>query len=224
MNHFERWESYVPVDLTEPKMFFLAIVVVYFFVVFRYFLIVTPFYFLFYIKNFAKHRQVYGAMPGATQAKTEIKWSLVTSAVFAVSGVLIGWLWQQGYTKIYLKFDEYPTWYMPISLIAMSLLHEVYFYFSHRLMHHPVLYRKIKPLDNSCHWTYLTNWFESISLIGFWTALDQENVIISFFGLLARKMYAQPVWKAGIKSVEISWRFNRNRAAWKNTYDKNLWF
>lgn len=142
MNHFEKWESYIPIDLTQPMNFLIACGVVYFFIAFRYFLIVFPFYWIAWKKNWLKNK-IYKDLPGRDQILTEVRWSLITSVIFAVSGVFIGYMWQVGHTKIYLKFDEYPLWWMPLSFFVLSLIHEFYFYFSHRLMHHPSLYRTV---------------------------------------------------------------------------------
>ncbi len=118
--HFEKIESYLPIDLLNLNGFVLACGVLYFFIVFRYFLIVGPFYLLFWKTNWFKQRQVYRQLPGKDQVLSEIRWSLFTSVVFAISGVLIGVLWQQGWTRIYLKFDEYPLWWLPVSFFLMA--------------------------------------------------------------------------------------------------------
>lgn len=142
MSHFEKFESYIPIDLLSFPNFLLAVGVVYFFIAFRYFAIVGAFYVLVWKKRMFGLRQIYRQLPGPQQIKTEIKWSLLTSVIFAVAGVLIGVLWQLGWTRFYLRFDEYPLWWMPVSMLALALVHEVYFYFTHRLMHHPLVYRR----------------------------------------------------------------------------------
>ena len=68
MNQIERLQSieaYIPVDLTQPINFLVAVFVVYFFVAFRYFLIVAPFQLFFYrTKNkFWISRQIYKKLP-----------------------------------------------------------------------------------------------------------------------------------------------------------------
>lgn len=141
--HFEKMESYLPMDLLSLSNFLLACGVLYFFIIFRYFLIVGPFYLLFWKTYWFKRRQVYKQLPGRDQVLSEIRWSLLTSLVFAISGVLIGVLWQQGWTQIYLKFDDYPIWWLPASFFLMAISHEIYFYFTHRWMHHPFVYKKV---------------------------------------------------------------------------------
>lgn len=143
MNHFEQLESYLPIDLLEPSAWPLALFVILFFVVFRYFLVAGLLWVLFYVARptWTKSQQLYSKLPSTKSQLNEIKWSLTTSLLFAAAGVLIGLFWQLGWTKIYLEFDAYPLAYMPLSLILFSLAHEVYFYITHRWLHWPPLFK-----------------------------------------------------------------------------------
>lgn len=62
-------------------------------------------------------------------------WSVMSSAVFALAGALMIRLWQAGMTKIYLSFHAYPIWYLPLSLIIYLVIHDTYFYWTHRWQH-----------------------------------------------------------------------------------------
>ncbi len=142
-NHFEKIESYLPASLLSAQGFLTAIIVVYGFVVLRYFLLVGVFYFYFWQWRPNPFTRLYATAGKGRQIRKEIQWSLLTSVIFALSGVLIGWLWELGYTRIYLNFDEYPLWWMPVSVLAFAFFHEIYFYVSHRWMHRPQIYRRI---------------------------------------------------------------------------------
>ncbi|MFK8137699.1 MAG: sterol desaturase family protein [Bdellovibrionales bacterium] len=145
IEYLQTIDAYLKIDLSTPMNFIAACAVIYFFVAFRYFLIVSPFQLFFY--KFAgsswQKRKIYKDLPGKKEQIYEIKWSLITSLIFAVVGVFIGLCWQLGYTQIYLRFDDYPLWYMPVSFLIYLLVHDTYFYWSHRMMHHPKLYRTI---------------------------------------------------------------------------------
>ena len=143
--HFESFESYIPVSLVEPRNFLLACAVVYFFIAFRYFLMVGMAYFVLWKRTprFFKLRQIYPKLPGKEQVWREIRWSLLTSVVFAVSGVGLGLMWELGWARFYLPFEQYGFWYLPLSLLLLSFGHELYFYWTHRWMHHPKVYRWI---------------------------------------------------------------------------------
>ncbi len=143
MNHFEQFESYIPVDLSRPFYFFAAVGVIFLFIIFRYFLMAGLFWFIFYSwrPESVRGRQIYKELPDMSLQKFEIKWSLMTSFIFAISGVILGLIWQLGWTQIYLKMDQYGWIYFFGSLVIMSLVHEVYFYWTHRALHHPKLFR-----------------------------------------------------------------------------------
>lgn len=149
LNHFELIESYIPLDLSQLKNFLLAFFIVYFFIIFRYFSMVGIAYLIYWKSDLFRHRQIYKKLPDIQFIRSEIYWSCITSVIFAIAGVFTGVLWQKGYTQFYLKFDEYPIWYLPLSLILMMIVHEIYFYFSHRLMHHPFLYRRVHKIHHA---------------------------------------------------------------------------
>jgi sterol desaturase/sphingolipid hydroxylase (fatty acid hydroxylase superfamily) len=50
---------------------------------------------------------------------------------------------QAGYTKLYHDFSEYGWGYFIFSTVAFIFIHDAYFYFTHRLMHHPKLFKHV---------------------------------------------------------------------------------
>lgn len=71
----------------------------------------------------------------------EIGYSLLTFTIFAgvAVAVLAGPL--RPHTRIYGSVAEYGWAYFVVSLLLVLLIHDAYFYWMHRLMHHPKLYR-----------------------------------------------------------------------------------
>ncbi|MBC7742017.1 MAG: sterol desaturase family protein [Bdellovibrionaceae bacterium] len=154
MEHFEKYESYIPFDLTNPRNFIIASLVLLAIVIFRYLLVAGLFWLAFY-KNSSpaiKNRQIYATLPSRKNQLYEIKWSMYTSILFAVSGVLMGVMWQLGLTQLYLKFDQFGYWYLPVSLLVISIVHDFYFYWTHRWLHTP----KIFKLFHSVHHNSIT--------------------------------------------------------------------
>ena len=49
--------------------------------------------------------------------------------------------YQLGYTRLYLQPDQYGLGYLGLSLGLVLILQDTYFYFTHRLSHHPRCYR-----------------------------------------------------------------------------------
>ncbi len=136
------------IDILDTENNTLAILLIYasiffFAIVFRYFVAAGIFYYYFYVKNFGKYdkRRLSKRLANREQLRKEIIWSIKSSAVFALFGAGTYWLWVKGYTAIYLIPDLYGYWYLPVSLIIISLIHETYYYWVHRWMHHPKVFR-----------------------------------------------------------------------------------
>ena len=151
MNHFEKYESYIPFDLLVPGNILVAFLCLTVVVIFRYFLLTLLFYLPFYKhqSNWTQKRQIYSKLPPPKAQLFEIKWSLVSSAIFGISGVLLGILWQLGWAKFYLSFDQYGWTYLFLSGFILSLLHDLYFYITHRLLHIPWMYRRFHSIHHA---------------------------------------------------------------------------
>lgn len=111
----------------------------------RYFLIAGLFYLLFYIwypKKWA-HRKISNKKYRPGQFKKEIKWSTLSAGIFSVSGTITVILWQKGFTYIYTEAGSYGWWYLPVSLLLIMFLQETYYYWMHRWMHKPSVFKRI---------------------------------------------------------------------------------
>lgn len=139
LEHFEKFESYIPFDLFQFENMLMAFFLMYGVIVFRYILLVGIFHWYFW--STPRTNQLYLQTPTRKQILFEIKWSLISSFFFAMAGVLIGLLWQLDLAPIYLKLDYYGLWFIPISFVLITFLHEIYFYFTHRLLHISWIYK-----------------------------------------------------------------------------------
>jgi sterol desaturase/sphingolipid hydroxylase (fatty acid hydroxylase superfamily) len=100
------------------------------------------FYFLFYKKKWARPLKKISAPPlREGQIKQEIQWSLMTSIVFGVIGGAFFWAATHGFTAIYFNLNERGLLYYFFSLGCLLFFHDAYFYWVHRWMHQPGLYR-----------------------------------------------------------------------------------
>jgi Delta7-sterol 5-desaturase len=76
------------------------------------------------------------------QIRREIGWSLASAAIYGTPAGLLAWGWQEhGWTRVYADVDAYPIWWLPISVLVYLLLHDAWFYWTHRWMHRPKLFR-----------------------------------------------------------------------------------
>jgi Delta7-sterol 5-desaturase len=127
-------------------IFFVAIL-------FRYFVAAGVFYYYYYVlkeKHFRNRRlSKRGWRKG--QLKKEIIWSVWSSVIFAFFGAVLVLLWLEGHTAIYLKPRAFGLWYLPVSLVIILLLHETYYYWIHRWMHHPKIFRKVHKVHHESH-------------------------------------------------------------------------
>jgi ferredoxin-NADP reductase/sterol desaturase/sphingolipid hydroxylase (fatty acid hydroxylase superfamily) len=53
-----------------------------------------------------------------------------------------------GFTKFYLDAGKYGLWYEVFTIVVMLLVSDTWFYWSHRTMHHPSIYRYIHALHH----------------------------------------------------------------------------
>ena len=76
------------------------------------------------------------------QIRKEIGWSLASAAIYGVPAGVLAWGWQEhGWTKVYTDPGAYPLWWLPLSLLTYLLLHDTWFYWTHRWLHRPAPFR-----------------------------------------------------------------------------------
>ena len=95
------------------------------------------------------------------QIRSEIGWSLVSAALYGIPAGIVAWGWQaKGWTKIYTDVNAYPLWYLPVSVFAYLALHDTWFYWTHRWMHKPAVYRVAHAVHHASHpptaWTAMS--------------------------------------------------------------------
>ena len=115
----------------------------------RYFIIAGIFYLLFYIlkKEGWIHLKINKEFPPKDIIRTEILYSFVTMMIFALVALLIFKLHWSGYTLIYVDMNKYGVPYFIFSIFLYMIAHDLYFYITHRIMHH----KKIYPIVHKIH-------------------------------------------------------------------------
>ncbi|PJZ68916.1 sterol desaturase [Leptospira perolatii] len=121
----------------------------YFFMVgnlwFRYLLLSGGAYLFIWIifRSKLAHKIIQNKLPEKEKIFHEIKYSASTFFIFAGSASLLLWMKEMGWTKVYDHVSDYGVPYLLFSIVAMILLHDAYFYWTHRLMHHPLLFKRM---------------------------------------------------------------------------------
>lgn len=128
-------------------------------IVLRYFIISGAYYYTTYVlfKKWLGSRILDKSHIAKSQIRSEIYYSVLSAIIFAVFGIGTYWLWYKGYTAVYEDLNAYPIWYLPISVFLVLFIQDTYYYWIHRWMHWPVVYRYFhKVHHNSVHtsvWT-----------------------------------------------------------------------
>lgn len=73
----------------------------------------------------------------------DIKWSMVTVFIFALMSAILNRLVHKGYGLMYDEIAEYGWIYFILSPFLAFLIHDFYFYWTHRLMHHPRIFKYV---------------------------------------------------------------------------------
>ncbi|MDH4092598.1 MAG: sterol desaturase family protein [Cyclobacteriaceae bacterium] len=111
----------------------------------RYFILAGIGYFVFYVwrhKTFA-FMKIQKDSPSAKIVRKEIGYSSLTLITFCATSWMIFQWEKSGITKIYRDIHQHSYAYFAVSIIIMIMLHDAYFYWTHRLLHLPKLFNWI---------------------------------------------------------------------------------
>ena len=87
------------------------------------------------------HRKIVQVLPPSAQVRLEMRHSLTSIVIFGVVGWLTLEAARRGWTQMYWHVADrsWGWWWTSIGLTI--LLHDTWFYWTHRAMHHPKLFR-----------------------------------------------------------------------------------
>ena len=149
------------------------------------------------------------------QKRKEIKWSLISSVIFALFTVLIVVGWQKGYLKIYHDINDYSLLMLPVSFVAILFFHETYYYWLHRWMHHPKVYRYVHKVHHDSVHTSSYTAFSFHPIESLLQALYLPLILLIvptylylFIGILVLMSISATINHAGVE-VYPSGRFGR---------------
>ncbi|MGV3528707.1 MAG: sterol desaturase family protein [Flavisolibacter sp.] len=141
--------------LTDPLNFAWMTLLAFSVIMGRYVLIAGIFHAVFYLWFPAQwaQRKISRRAYKKDQFRKEVKWSAVTALIFAITTSLLLLAWQKGWTKVYMDVNDYPLWWLPVSLAVSMLLHETYYYWLHRWMHQPKVFRIVHKVHHDSNIT-----------------------------------------------------------------------
>lgn len=102
------------------------------------------------------------------QIRTEIGWSLIAALIYGAPAGVVLWAWNhKGWTQLYTQWSDYPWWYLPLSVFIYLFAQDTWFYWTHRAMHRPSVFRALHKVHHDSRpptaWTAMSfHWSESL--------------------------------------------------------------
>jgi sterol desaturase/sphingolipid hydroxylase (fatty acid hydroxylase superfamily) len=109
----------------------------------RYYLIAGAVFFLFYVvlKNKILHKKIQSLFPKNTDYLREIFYSTITILIFGfIPLFFIANPAMKSHTTLYDNISDYGWAYYFLAYPIMFIMHDTYFYWTHRIMHHKTLF------------------------------------------------------------------------------------
>jgi len=94
-----------------------------------------------FIRRNIAYKKIQLRLPSNRDYKREIGYSMLTITIFAAVPALMLLTPFRQYTQYYRDIDQHGRLYFWLAIPLMFLIHDTYFYFAHRLMHHPKLFK-----------------------------------------------------------------------------------
>jgi len=111
----------------------------------RYFLFAGIPFLIFYVlfPDVFSHNKIQARFAKRKDFLREILYSLQTTCVILAVIFLVLKSPLRAYTQFYTHVSDYPVWWIPISVVLALIVHDTYFYWMHRGVHHPVLFKRV---------------------------------------------------------------------------------
>ena len=108
----------------------------------RYFLLVGIAWLLGYVLFRRRwfHRKIIASFPKSGEVRREIGYSLLSIFIFGLIGAATITAARHGWTQFYWRISDHGWGWFGLSIVCAIFLHDPYFYWTHRLMHHPKLF------------------------------------------------------------------------------------
>lgn len=111
----------------------------------RYFLLALICYLAFYVwrRRAWFYLKIQQKFPKDADLRREMLYSAITALIFGETAYLILGTPLRQYTRIYTEIHTYGVLYLLLSVPLTLIIHDTYFYWMHRLMHHPRLFKHL---------------------------------------------------------------------------------
>ena len=207
----------------------------------RYYLIAGAVFFLFYVvlKNKILHQKIQSLFPKNSDYLREIIYSTITILIFGfIPLFFIANPAMKSHTTLYKNISDYGWFYYFLAYPIMFIMHDTYFYWTHRIMHHKTLFNLMHLVHhkstNPSPWAaYAFHPLESIVEVGifivflFTIPVHTTHIIIFFllsimyniYGHLGWELYPKGFSKSLIgKWINTSVNHNQHHKYFKGNY------
>jgi lathosterol oxidase len=75
------------------------------------------------------------AAPSRALIAHEIRYSLLSTPIYALPAAIALEAWKAGGTQLYLDPGAYPLWWLPVSFVLLLVVQDAHYYWTHRLLH-----------------------------------------------------------------------------------------
>lgn len=129
-----------PIPLGETLTTFIGLSAI---IIARYFLIVAPIHWALWKRSPRTAQRLSKREPTRATIRNEIRLSVISSFIYALPAAIVLEMWKAGGTAIYGGIPHgVGAWaWLPISAAIYLFAQDTWFYFTHRLMHHPKLFK-----------------------------------------------------------------------------------
>ncbi|SDX00396.1 C-5 sterol desaturase [Hydrobacter penzbergensis] len=126
--------------------------------------LVTLFYLIFWVllkKRLSRRRIQHRVRNYKKRIRYELVNTIIVILMFSLADLILYLFSQKGWIKAYLHFNERPFGYWLFSICFLFVFHDAWFYWTHRLLHNPFLFRRIHYIH---HYSNDPNPFSSFSM------------------------------------------------------------
>lgn len=185
----------------------------------RYFVIAGLVFFVWYVllRKRISFSKIQLRFPTGKDYQREILYSLSTMFIFAfIPWFFLGHESVRKHTTWYRDIDQYGRFYFWMAFPIMLLIHDTYFYWIHRLMHHPKLFRVIHLVHhkstNPSPWAaFAFHPLEALAEIGilvvfiYTIPITKFHLFFFFLFLMLYNAYGHLGWELFPKNFQRTW-------------------
>lgn len=137
-----------------PLLQLLDVSLIVFVLFFGHFLLIAS---LFYGATWVLGRERFSArriQQRALRAARPLRELMFSTLSIGIFTVLLSMMWlfdQYGWTAIYWDVAEHGWGWFFLSIVVMALIHDSYYYWAHRFMHHPKVFRHVHKVHHGFH-------------------------------------------------------------------------